>query len=117
MDKNKDIDRLLDFANNEENIDLQEVEKLLGSEDAMEAWREMEDLDEAANRAMGSLPDIDKEWEALKTRVAPKKRFIIWKAVAVAAAVVAIFMVSRVDWSQKETTPEVAALEERIDKK
>ena len=53
MDKNKDIDRLLDFANNEENIDLQEVEKLLGSEDAMEAWREMEDLDEAANRAMG----------------------------------------------------------------
>lgn len=117
MDKNKDIDRLLDFANNEENIDLQEVEKLLGSEDAMEAWREMEDLDEAANRAMGSLPDIDKEWEALKTRVAPKKRFIIWKAVAVAAAVVAIFMVSRVDWSQKETNPEVAALEEIIDKK
>ena len=117
MDKNKDIDRLLDFANNEENIDLQEVEKLLGSEDAMEAWREMEDLDEAANRAMGQMPDIDKEWEALKTRVNPKRRFPIWKAVAVAAAVVAIFMVSRVDWSQKETTPEVAALEEIIDKK
>ena len=95
MDKNKDIDRLLDFANNEENIDLQEVEKLLGSEDAMEAWREMEDLDEAANRAMGQMPDIDKEWEALKTRVNPKRRFPIWKAVAVAAAaVVAIFMSS-----------------------
>lgn len=118
MNKNKDIDRLLDFADNEGNIDLQEVERLLDSEDGMEEWQEMEDLEEAANRTMGRMPDIDKEWEALKTRVNPKRRFHIWKAVAVAAAaVVAIFIISNVDWREKETNPEVAALEEIIDKK
>ena len=59
----KEIDRILDFLDNNNNIDDKEMMALLDTEEGQKAWSDIKDLDEAANRAKGRQPDVDSGFE------------------------------------------------------
>ena len=114
---NKNTDKLLEYFDNHDSISENEIDSLLNTEDGLAAWQEIGDLDEAANRSMGKLPDIDREWEAFSERVTQKKLFPVWKAALAAAAVILVaFLISYPDWHTREVREEVAMLEDIIEK-
>ena len=125
----KEIDRILDFLDNNNNIDDKEMMALLDTEEGQKAWSDIKDLDEAANRAKGRQPDVDTEWATFENRLhdmrndetQPKRHFVnpglAWK-VAVAAAVVLLLVV----WQKKPVAemkqdPVVAVAKEKAEVK
>lgn len=107
----KQMERMLDFIDHGKEADngrkaadeLARLTYFLDTEEGQTAWTDMQDLDEAANRAMGTPPDIDAEWARCCRRhfgaqaAAPKPRrmTVAWRwglAAATAAAAVALLL-------------------------
>ena len=116
-DKNKEIDKLLDFVDNDKRFNEEEIRNLIDTEEGLAAWQEIENLDEAANRSMGKLPNINREWEVFSERVAPKKIFSIREAALTAAAVILVaILISYPNRPTHKVREEVAMLENIIEK-
>ena len=114
--RQKEIDRILDFNDGEDVLNDDEMLALLDTEEGQLAWRDIQDLDEAANRLMGKQPDVDAAWEKFTRRhptketvkTAPRRSVMmrIWKPlIAVAAVVSLIFVISynKAEIEQRET--------------
>ena len=120
MSKNldKEIDKILDYIDHAEEMDeaneglSEEMLNLLDTEEGTEAWREIQDLDEAAQRTLGRQPDVDAAWEQFRKKNLTEKPTakghgrtvsLLWRsAVAVAAVALLLFLLNKPNTGEDE---------------
>lgn len=109
-DKQDDILKILDALDDTQRVD-EHLQTLLDSEEGREAMRDIQDLDEAVNREMGTTPDVEAAWQQFNKKQRKINLTPVLRYVAACAAIVVVVLVMMYDNRSSVNQPVVQTVE------
>lgn len=109
-DKQDDILKILDALDDTQRMD-EHLQTLLDSEEGREAMRDIQDLDEAVNREMGTTPDVEAAWQQFNKKQRQINLTPVLRYVAACAAIVVVVLVMMYDNRSSANQPVVQTVE------
>lgn len=109
-DKQDDILKILDALDDTQRVD-EHLQTLLDSEEGREAMRDIQDLDEAVNREMGTTPDVEAAWQQFNKKQRKINLTPVLRYVAACAAIVVVVLVMMYDNRSSANQPVVQTVE------
>lgn len=109
-DKQDDILKILDALDDTQRVD-EHLQTLLDSEEGMEAMRDIQDLDEAVNREMGTTPDVEAAWQQFNKKQRKINLIPVLRYIAACAAIVVVALVFMYDNRSSANQPVAQTIE------
>lgn len=109
-DKQDDILKILDALDDTQRMD-EHLQTLLDSEEGREAMRDIQDLDEAVNREMGTTPDVEAAWQQFNKKQRKINLTPVLRYVAACAAIVVVVLVMMYDNRSSANQPVAQTIE------